>query len=284
MTRTQLLTKIQELHEAIDSTVDEVEKAALEAQKAIYEVLVNQIERFEITDGRFVVTQNFAKRIAIVEEKIENILGNVYAPSVKEYLNVFSTIDDTHISLHKSYNQLEVDKKLLKPARMMVYNMAEHYMTSGLKEIYVQPAKYLLMQQVTQGITIKDSRKILDKWNEGSTVGDVTPVPNLASYSSQLARDAAYQHQGAINEIISGHYNLDHFIYTGNIIEKSRPLCRHLIWLQRDIALSEIPALLTKYPQGLYPETNEGNFITRRGGYNCRHEAFPVKPRKKKKQ
>jgi len=29
--------------------------------------------------------------------------------------------------------------------------------------------------------------------------------------------------------------------------------------------------------QGMIPETNPDNFIINRGGYNCRHEAIPVR-------
>lgn len=283
MTRAELQYRINELHEKIEKSVNDLEKAALKVQEYIYIYLLGQLEQFELSGGRFLPQQaNFAKKIAEIETAIEQQIGQVYAPSVAEYLDIYSTIDDTHIALQKSYNDLVVEKKLLTPARMTIYSMAEHYLTTGVRTVYGQPVKYLLMQHVTNGITIKDSRKILEKWNSGETVGDVAKVPNLAAYSSQLARDAAYQHQGAINEIIAGKFGLKYFVYVGNIIRDSRPMCKHLIGLQRDIALSEMPALIAKYPQGLYKDTNESNFIQKRGGYNCRHEAFPVRKKKNK--
>lgn len=277
MSKKELIEAIEDLHKQIDDSVDELERAALEAQEAIYKEIIKQIEYFEIRDGRYIVNQDFKRRFAILENKMTDALGDIYIPAVSEYLNIYTTIEQTNVALQKSYNDLVVDIKTLTPARKTVYDAAEHYLSKGLKDVYVQPAKYLLMQHVTTGITIKDSRRVLDRWNDGDKVGDITPVPNLAKYSVQLSRDAAYQYNGAINGIIADQYGLDKFIYVGDIIEHSRPLCRHLVNLDRDIEMSELPEILKKYPQGLYPGTNTGNFIQRRGGYGCRHEAFPVR-------
>jgi hypothetical protein len=133
------------------------------------------------------------------------------------------------------------------------------------------------MQHVTTGISIKDSQRILNNWNKGETVGNVRPVINLQRYATQIARDSSYQYHGAINEVIAQEYKLDSFIYTGDLIRDSRPLCQHLVRLRRTIKLDEMPALIKKYPQGLYPNTSKKNFIQLRGGYNCRHSAFAVK-------
>lgn len=276
MGRRDLIIRIEELHKFIDGSVDELEKAALEAQADIYKALLQEIERFQISDGRFVVNQSLPHRLAAIESKMESILGELYIPKVSEYLGVYKTIEETNISLQKSYNDLSVDIKLLTPARKTVYETAKHYLSEGLRDIYIQPAKYLLMQQVTNGISIKDSRKVLSDWDKGKAIGVTHPMPNLGKYAVQISRDSAYKYNGAINDIIATQYDLKKFIYVGDIIGHSRPLCKHLVGLRRDIELSEMPSLLKKYPQGLYPNTTKDNFLAVCGGYSCRHTAMPV--------
>lgn len=277
MNKEELKGKLDELHEIMDNSIDLVERSATEAQKQIFKAILDLINRFQVEDGRFIVGQDLTARFAALSKKIEDILGDVYLPSIKEYLSTYSTIEEVNISLQKSFNQLEVDLDILTPARKTIYNNAKHYLSEGLADGYIQPAKFLLMQQVTTGISIKDSQKIIENWNDGETVGNIRPAVNLQRYATQLARDSTYQYHGTINEIIAQRYDLESFIYTGDIIEDSRPLCRHLIGLKRAIKISEMPGLIKKFPEGLYPNTSTKNFIVYRGGYSCRHSAFAVR-------
>lgn len=277
LNKEQLLKELDKLHELIDGSINSVTDAAVESQQLVYEAVIDLVNRFEITDGRYVVNQNLAARMAALQKKMESILGDVYLPSIREYLSSYRTIEQTNISLQKSYNDLKVDVELLSPARKTIYNQAKYYLTEGLADAYIQPAKYLLMQHVTTGMSIKDSQRILSKWNDGETVGTVKPAINLQRYATQISRDSAYQYNGTINEIIAKEYELDAFIYTGDVIRDSRPLCRHLVGLRRTIKLEEMPPLIKKYPQGLYPDTTKENFLNVRGGYNCRHSAMAVR-------
>lgn len=267
--------------DGIDSTIDGVNDAATKAQQLIYEYLLKEINNFEVTDGRFVVGQDYTKRLAIITKKINAIISDIYNPSIKDYLGHYSTVDDITLALHKSYNELVIDKQKLTPARRIVYDQAEYFLTDGLADAYIQPAKYLLMQQVTTGITLKDAQGVLKQWNEGNLVsGKLTSgrqVHRLQAYSTQVARDSLFQYSGTIQNIISKEYQLDKFVYVGDVIKDSRPFCKHLVGLRRKIELTEIPPLVEKYPDGLYPNTTKKNFYQVRGGYNCRHVAMPVK-------
>lgn len=254
--------------------------AAAQAQEEVYKLILDLINQFEISDGRYVTNQNLSRRIGLLEKKIKDILGDIYTPSITEYLSTYRTIEETNIALHKSYNQLVVDVELLSPARKTLYNQAAYYLKDGLADAYIQPAKFLLMQQVTGGISLKDSQRILKKWNDGELTQGLhngRQTPNLTKYATQVSRDTLYGYYGAVNEIIAKEYDLSAFIYTGDIIEDSRPMCRHLVGLKRPIELEEMPALIKKYPEGLYPNTSSKNFIQLRGGYSCRHGAFAVK-------
>lgn len=280
MSLKELIKLLNELHSLMNGRIDLVTEAAEKAQEEVYETILDLINRFEITDGRFVTSQNLSRRISILEKKIREILEDIYSPSITEYLTTYKTVEETNLALQKSYNQLEIDVDLLSPARKTLYNQASYYLQEGLADAYIQPAKFLIMQQVTTGISLKDSQRILKRWNDGELTQGLhngRQTPNLTKYATQVSRDTLYGYYGAINEVIAKEYDLTSFIYTGDIIEDSRPMCRHLVGLRRPIELDEMPALIKKYPEGLYPNTSSKNFIQLRGGYSCRHGAFAVK-------
>lgn len=277
----ELEKELNAMTDGMDDAVNLVEVSSKKAQELIYKFLLQEINKFEVTDGRFVVGQNYSGRLAVITKKINEILGNVYRPSIKEYLGHYSTVEDIATSLHKSYNQLVIEKYKLTPARRIVYDQAEYFLTDGLADAYIQPAKYLLMQMVTAGITIKDAESALKNWNDGELVsGKLTSgrqVHRLQAYTTQVARDSVFQYNGTIQNIITKEYDLSHFIYVGGLVKDTRPFCRHLVGLKRKIALTEVPPLVEKYPQGLYPNTTKKNFMQVRGGFNCLHSAMGVK-------
>lgn len=266
----------------MDGEVNVIESASTLTQQEIYKYLTGYINTFQIEDGRFVLGQDYSGKIAAIQRKMTELIGKLYRPAIPQYLNSYKTIEEINVGLQRSYNQLEVDVELLTPARKAVYNQAAYYMKEGLADAYVQPAKYLIMQGVTNGITLKDAQRVLKKWNDGelsagSTLTSGRATPNLNKYAVQVARDSIYGYNGVINEIIADEYELDHLIYVGDVISDSRPSCAYLVGLKRKIALTEIPAVLKKYPQGIIPGTTMKNFFVKRCGYNCRHSATAVR-------
>lgn len=282
--------QLTDLNESMDNVVDNVTDAATKSQQAIYEAILAQINKFEITDGRFVTTQNYAARLGVIQRKINEILGGDYKDSIAEYLAQYYDIDTTNTLLHRGYNELIIDKATYTPIRRAIYDQAEYYLTDGLADAYIQPAKYLLMQAVSSGMTIKDAERMLNNWNEGKySTGELLssnrPTPNLNHYATQLSRDSIFQYHGTIQEVIREKYGLTNFLYVGGIVKDSRTFCRELVALRRKIALKEIPDLIEKaakidghtWPNGMVPNTNMKNFLIRKGGYSCRHTAMVVR-------
>lgn len=281
MTIDELRKRLLEMSEGMDKSVDDVHKAASEAQKKIYDLLLNEVRRFELTDERFVLGQTYADKFALIEKRIKSLLGEYYAPSIKEYLGTYSTVEQTNIQLQKGYNDLVIKKSLLTPARRTVYDQAEYYLSEGLADAYIQPAKFILMQQVTTGGTLRDAESLLRNWNDGEIAPGKLVVarqtPRLQAYATQIARDSIYSYQGSIQEIIKQEYQLTKFIYVGDIIKDSRPFCRHLVGLRRKIDIDEVPKLILQFPEGLKPDTTKKNFYVNRGGYSCRHTVMAVR-------
>lgn len=248
------------------------------AQDAIYTMLLNEISTFDTTNGRFDPNQPIARKIANIERRIYEILGDRYNPSIANYLKAYDIVDDGAKYLHREVNDIDVTADDIKNVRATVYNQAEIYLTSSLADAYVQPAKFLMMQTIAHGQTIKQATSMLKNWNNG-TLGDgklsgAPRNPRLQAYAGQIARDSLFQYNGTIQDNIGQKYGLKNFIYVGGVVRESRPFCVHLVNLKRKISIEEVPALVEKYPEGLVPNTTRENFPTYRGGFNCLHNVM----------
>ncbi len=281
-----MMRSLDELEGVMQKAVRGVEGAAAKAQAEVYEALREAIQRFEISDGRLVRGQAMAARLAKLESEIARVVGSsAYGKPIREYLGTFTTIEARSVAMQRTFNDVEVETAKLSPARKFVHERAKYFLEgAGLSDAYIQPAKYLLMQQVTTGMSIADALKMLERWDAGElTDGKQTAgrqTPNLQRYATQLARDTMYQYNGTVQDIIRTEYGLDAFIFTGDVIADTRPLCRHLVRLDRPITWDELPALLTRYPQGVIRGTTAENFAVYRGGYNCRHVVLAVRGEK----
>lgn len=278
----ELIEALVNLSNTMDESIDAVHVASSNTQQRIYELLVRRLLQFDYIDGALDPTQPISHKVAKIQQEIEYIIAKLYTPRITEYLGTYQTVEDRNIALNKSYNELVISKSLLSPARKSIYDQAEYWLSDGLADAYVQPAKYLLLQSVTNGLSLKDAKSLLKNWNEGNLAkgGNLTsgrPTPRLQTYSTQVARDSLYSYNGAINETIAKEYGLTKFVYVGGLVQDSRPFCKHLVSLKRKIDITEVPPLVEKYPEGIIPGTTKKNFMVRRGGYNCQHQAMAVK-------
>lgn len=266
----------------MDETIELVTKATISIQKSIYEYLKEEILRFEINDDRFVAGQDLRKRIIYIEDRIEERINkSPYSNTINEFLGGFQSIEDRNIAFQKDYNDLTVALKSVSPARKLIAEQAEYAIRQGVKTAYIQPIKYLVMQQVTSGVSITEAKELLKKWDNGELSNgkftNNTPAPNLQRYSTQIARDSTYGVHRTFQSIVKEKYGLGNFIYAGPIVAESRPLCRHLIAKGKPISFSEIDSLIAQFPEGLIAGTNASNFTQYCGGYNCQHQAFAVR-------
>ena len=103
------------------------------------------------------------------------------------------------------------------------------------------------------------------------------------SYIGQVARDAVYSYNGAINQTIADGYGLTKYAYLGGVVADSRPFCTK--YHGTEIDKKDLSNILTAYlsspnlSAGMFavsPTDYENNFLTYRGGWNCRHIAIPI--------
>lgn len=103
--------------------------------------------------------------------------------------------------------------------------------------------------------------------------------PDRLRYLETAARDGLNGYYGTQVSVIAEKYGYDSIMYVGSIKESTRPICRHIINAMGGvIEKKELPELIKKYKgtSGFMPDTNVNNFLIKRGGYGCMHQAYPI--------
>lgn len=272
---------LERMTQGMEDAAQNVDDAATEAQEAIYLLLNDEIGNFSTKDGKYITTQPLARRMMAIERMMYDILEKKYNPYVADYLDVYDIVDGDNTFLHREVNNITILDSDIANVRQTVYKQAERYLTTAVADAYVQPAKYMMMQVITNGYTVNQGASMLKNWNNGElATGKLTsgrPTPRLQAYAGQIARDSLFQYNGVVQGNIADKYNLTNFIYVGGLVEDSRPFCRHLVGLRRKINIDEVPPLVDKYPQGLIENTTKYNFPQYRGGFNCLHGVMMVR-------
>jgi hypothetical protein len=254
----------------------------------LVKTIKQKLSQFEMANGKLSTrsktnTELLARMQSITKRALNE---SKYYDYVKNYLGNFDKIADLNQkaaqiivgqtikpSTVNAFKKIEIDriaKNLVKP--------------DGVQANIVDDIQRLLFKHVTTGISYEDASVEIVNLVQG-----VNGKQGLVErYSSQIARDSINRYNGTINNVLAAEFELDGFRYVGSLIETSREACNYLVegsgpmeQFMRDGAyrIVDLPEIIEKLKNmsGWNPETTPTNFFELRGGFNCRHEAIPIK-------
>jgi hypothetical protein len=199
---------------------------------------------------------------------------SAYWGATKSYLNAFSGNSKL---LNTYFQSLELGFDSTKSIYLTIRQSAvettiEKLLQSGLDANFKAPIRSILQNSVVNGANKSEAIASLKNY----LYGQGERVAALQRYATTVATDAINQYTGQYIATVSDDLKLEHYNYNGTKITESRELCIHLAGKYASYDNLE-SYLNSKSPwSGMIPGTNMGNFITNRGGYNCRHFAIPV--------
>jgi len=254
----------------------------------LVKTIKQKLSQFEMANGKLSTrsktnTELLARMQSITKRALNE---SKYYDYVKNYLGNFDKIADLNqkaaqiivgqtiqASTVNAFKKIEIDriaKNLVKP--------------DGVQANIVDDIQRLLFKHVTTGISYEDASLEIVNLVQG-----VNGKQGLVErYSSQIARDSINRYNGTINNVLAAEFELDGFRYVGSLIETSRQACEFLVegtgpmeQFMRDGAyrIADLPEIIERLKNlsGWNPETTPTNFFELRGGFNCRHEAIPIK-------
>jgi hypothetical protein len=201
---------------------------------------------------------------------------------VSAFLENFDEIGANTQLAQQELNGIDITKSFLNPfKRYAVNNVIAAMQGQGLNVNLINPLKNELLIAVNQGSSLTDVVT--------SIAGQLTTTEArqgvLKRISLQASRDALLQYDGVVNEAVRKSYKMDALLYVGSIVKDSRAQCER--WVQED-KNGKLGLILFEDLQdeidwadnngtGMIPDTTPENFCQNRGGYNCRHIAYPVR-------
>jgi hypothetical protein len=266
-----------------DKAIEILQKRYDKVEPKFVKAVVAWIEKFKTSSGNLVRSKENISRLSTFKRAIERyLIQSGYNDMVSGFLSNFDTLAAEQQTIQSELNGLDIKKSFLNPfKRWAVNNVVAAMQGQGLTTTLINPLKQELLVAVNQGSSLTDV--VTSIAGQLSTTEARQGV--LKRISLQASRDALLQYDGVVNEAVRKVYKMDALLYVGSIVKDSRAQCER--WVQETkngklglILFEDLEDEISWAEDngtGMIPNTTPENFCQNRGGFNCRHIAYPVR-------
>jgi hypothetical protein len=266
-----------------DKALEILQKRFDKVEPKFVKQVVDWISKFRTTSGNLVRSKENLARLGSFKTALNRFLEKAgYNVMVSGFLENFDEIGANTQLAQQELNGLDITKSFLNPfKRYAVNNVVAAMQGQGLNTNLINPIKNELLIAVNQGSSLTDVVTSI----AGQLTTSEARQGVLKRISLQASRDALLQYDGIVNEAVRKSYKLDALLYVGSLVKDSRAQCER--WVQEDkngkVGLILFEDLQSEIDwadnngTGMIPDTTPENFCQNRGGYNCRHIAYPVR-------
>lgn len=260
----------------IEAGIDELLEQATAAEKEILKILLRSIGKYPTKGGRFVWDKNNLRLLNRLTPELAKALERAnFEGSMLDYFDDFDEIGQNIADLHGRVNDVRVTKSSLNADKLVVVEqVVKGLAQANIDQTFLQPVRQGLYSRIRFGASVTETEAYLRELIVGTEKEGV-----ISRWVGQVARDAANQYEGTINQRVAQEFNLTNYEYVGSIVKNSRPQCRR--WVEKGrISKEELAGELEwayNNGAGMIPGTTVETFAIYRGGYNCQHTAIPVK-------
>jgi hypothetical protein len=265
----QLIKKIQELQLAIESRMDE-------SLPRVFSKLSDQV--IDLASELSLDPKDRAKTlkelIKLKKDIADTIIQNApYQLQVAEVISGFemlAELSNEYITL--AIGDFKPKKELYKA--ILESNIAttkDALLGAGIRDNFGTAIQEVLKDNIAGIGTRSELNKTLRKFIEG------TPEESafLNRYIKQTTNDAVMTFNSEYIQTIAADLDVDHYYYQGTVITDSRSFC--VARAGRYFTTDEVKAWANlKGWDGRMKGTNSSTIFIYRGGYNCRHQLWPV--------
>lgn len=289
---------------AIDEAVEKFNDKIPAAQKRMYDGIVEELKRLDISNRRIKTTVANLRVIQSIKNKLlKLIVTPEYLKDVKEFVSQFNEVTKLQNAYWEQVGEKYTPRPLLREIRKQaIGDTIKNLTESGIGATIGDQIATILRTNITTGGSYADlteqlREKILNTNTDGA----------LAKYAKQITIDSLHQYSAQYSQTVSSDLGFEWYAYQGTEIMTSRPFCQAMVENNRYFHISQVPNLLkgldaqgnrlkykdnktgkektvglydkTELPYGFIAGTNVANFFINRGGYGCGHQARPVTER-----
>lgn len=267
------MTKPSLITNTIAESQKQFAKNALKLQDAFIKELRRSVSKLSTSRGRLENNADNRKFAAGILKQVEAINKKIgLQNSVQLLFKDFGEMGLDLQKVHKDLSGIKLTQGFLSSyEEFAIQNLVYKMQGQGMDTALVQPIREALYRSVLQQ---GDLISTIDSLEEQLGSKD-----QYARYYTQTSRDALYGYAGTVNQGVANAYDLDGIMYVGDLVEDSRPQCAR--WVEQETLkvadLEDEIRWAYRNGSGMIAGTTSENFCELRGGYNCRHEAIPIR-------
>ena len=278
--------------------VGELEKSMPNIEQKVLDEVFTILDSINSAGGRFdVATLSNEQFLNFVNAIRRGLTSGGYQQQVQVLIADYGKITINSSNLLKNIGGFDVPPLQLSQVEQKWKQVtAESLLNSGIRTDFETPILRILDESISYGGSIERAKKNLTDFIKGNT----DKSGKLQSYTTQIARDSIGQLQGQQFHSVASAVDTAGVRYIGSLLEDSRGQCTRWVkdlngfiaWneLSKEIKLAYDNQAAKKVDNyggkshpwgGMMPNTTKDNFMAKRGGFNCRHTAIPVKQKPK---
>ena len=249
----------------------------------VYAALMELFDNVDITNGKLSTNPKAEEFLAMLDYKIYQALKQSGYPAyVGDFIKNYDKISSNVVDLHQSLgNGLIPNKDIKSIQRLEIQKTVANLTEQGMYKEFIAPVREGLYRNIMFGATVGETEDFI----KSQVLSNKKKDSRLTRYVGQVATDALHQFDGSVNQVAKKSLGLNATQYVGSLIEDSRAQCMKWVGMSiiKDEDLKEeIEWALNggrysnKKCSGMIAGTNPDNFCINRGGWVCRHRAFPI--------
>lgn len=258
----------------VDIISQQFESRGVRLSENLFDAVFEYILSFETESGKIVKSgtnkRTIAEINALLKSFFEEKFLDSYIPNLTEQLGTVEKNDEFLQAKENDFTPSAAFKAAeITPIRQLFAdNVFNELGLTGFSQQAGKPIIDLILTASQSGYTLQQTKSELSKITD-----------SFGRYTGQVVRDTMFGYDGQVNNVFATAIGANAYKYSGSIVKDSRPQCRR--WVKMKIItfeqLSKEIAWGNQNGSGMRPNTNKSNFTIKRGGYNCRHKAIPVK-------
>jgi hypothetical protein len=268
-TPTELIKQIQELQLAIETRMDE-------ALPRVFAKLSDQV--IDLASDLSLDPKDRAKSLKELI-KLKKDIANTIITNAPYQLQVAEVIKGFEMLAELSNEYITVAIGDFKPKKALYEAILETNIATtkdallggGISENFGTAIQEVLKDNIAGIGTRSELNKTLRKFIEGTD----TEKAFLNRYIKQVTNDSVMTFNAEYIQTIADDLEVEYYLYAGTIIEDTRSFCQARTG--RFFTKEEVEKWASlKGWQGRMAGTNSSTIFIYRGGYNCRHQLWPV--------
>lgn len=254
-------------------------KSTLEVQDEVARLIDEVLREFDIQGGRFVPESDGAFVIATINQRLRALLRESgLRDELVGFLDDFDQIDRNLRAIQEQVNGIRIPGEIISTQKAWVTDVVlNSLLESNVSTYFIQPVKQALYQRIATGASVNQTEAQIRAFIKGSD----GKLGVFERWVGQVARDAIFEYQGAVNAQVKVEFGLNAIRYVGGLVKDSRPQC--VRWVEKFDGVIKDDQLQAEIDwayrngSGMKPDTTPQNFCQKRGGFNCTHIAIPTR-------